>query len=315
MIKNSVQFFVLYFIKVLLFFFLLVVVGGFFYTKKNKLEKSVIKVPIRYLPFLNGAHIEITIENKKYNVLLDTGSEIGLSFPGKIIDVIQDKKWLSKSEYIDFKGNRYPSNRFQISKVKIGKNLVIENLTAHEENPNFLREGRKLNPVNNINDWFWDKMDCIFCDGKMGVDALRKTICYFDFPGSTFYISKDLSSLIDTCEFFLDNFSQIPCEIEKYGVVVKLKTDLGLKRFLLDTGSTTSILNLENKSTEEDDKIMNIIIDDCSLGSWAFKSYQLSSSFHNLDGILGIDFFKKYRICIDFEKEIVYIDSKSHQCF
>jgi hypothetical protein len=98
---------------------------------------------------------------------------------------------------------------------------------------------------------------------------------------------------------------QIPFELTKGIVTLSAKTESGTKRLFLDTGASASLLNEPDASANKWIK-SQLSLGGFDFGPWDFYLYE----FHfpvEIDGALGIDFFKKYKIHLDFEHSMAYI--------
>ncbi len=49
------------------------------------------------------------------------------------------------------------------------------------------------------------------------------------------------------------------------------------------------------------------MINDLSLGKWTFQVMDITKEMDDIDGLLGIEFFNKNIICLDFPNRIVHI--------
>ena len=123
--------------------------------------------------------------------------------------------------------------------------------------------------------------------------------------------------------YCLEKMVQVPFEVDHLqGYVLKVETDLGIKRFMLDTGATHNLIKpsiLEDRPREnwfaeiQRYHSSKFILGDKDFGSTPFVVLEISPAFGNLDGILGMEFFKEYVIYLDFEKKIAHI-GKSSEC-
>ena len=81
----------------------------------------------------------------------------------------------------------------------------------------------------------------------------------------------------------------------------------GVKKFLLDTGATLSVYR-ESDSQSSDSIRFRMNIEGYDFGGWDFLPYPITSDLASeLDGVLGIDFFKTHVICFDFQEKYLYI--------
>jgi hypothetical protein len=247
--------------------------------------------------------------------LIDTGSS--LSFIRKdVLNKISEKNYLSDSEYIGVNGNHYITPNFKIPELKIG-NFFTE-VVLKEEDKNFWTDGCAIGPHLFILTWKIQLMYQVFREALIGIDLFQKFACIFDFPHSSIFVASDMSRLIESDYFQKDEFNVLPLEMGKAGVILTLETNLGSKRFLLDSAATTSVIRLstEEKNTfyetcHRGDTFISdrLAANECDFGSWEFKVIDIASEMNDIDGILGIDFFKRNIIGFDFDNQITYIQS------
>ena len=137
-------------------------------------------------------------------------------------------------------------------------------------------------------------------DGRIGNDILDHFCCFFDFPHSQVSIGNQLSDF----DFSPDECIEVPFQIEQGLIVLNAETDLGAKKLFLDTGANVSILR--GKLLSKKRQNCKLILEGQDFGKWDFWFLPFTERLQ-LDGALGIDFFKKNLICIDFKNHKVYI--------
>lgn len=145
----------------------------------------------------------------------------------------------------------------------------------------------------------------VFREGIVGIDLFQKFACVFDFPHSSIFLADHLSEVIDEtmCQV-------VPFELGKAGVIVEIGTELGTKKFLLDSAATKSLIQLsETEKTYAPNKCvaMKLTMNGADFGFWKFNVFDIPKEFNDMDGILGIDFFKKSVIGLDFTTKKGYI--------
>lgn len=295
--------------KRLLIFSLVILLGAFFYTSfcKDKafgLTPSFIQIPVSFFPFNDRPTMEIEIEGKKYRVLIDLGFSRPLSLQDKSIRKIHKKQFVENSDFMGIKGKIYRVKEFFAPEVKL-VNGLLKNVTIVEESLDFFNDGR-IFPSMRIWDRFKERLELAIIKGRIGWAVFRETVCFFDFPHSTVYLGKEVAELLEKTGYLSPDFIQIPFEMENYGLIFSIRTDLGIKRFLLDTGATCSLLRGSEISTKDGYITDQFQLAGHELGPWQFCFTTISDAFQ-CDGILGVDFFKEYPICFDFENQFAYI--------
>jgi hypothetical protein len=142
-----------------------------------------------------------------------------------------------------------------------------------------------------------------------GLEAL-----FLDLGHSNFFVISDVSRFHGD-GYSIESILKIPYEWN-HGFVIEIETDFGKGKFLLDTGLTFSLLResfVKGKdSVEAQGDLKRVISSKFQIGGEdfgreAFYSYPLGSSVGAVDGILGMNFFKRYALLLDFKNNVVYI--------
>jgi hypothetical protein len=118
--------------------------------------------------------------------------------------------------------------------------------------------------------------------------------------------------LVNEAGYSLNHFIKIPFELRNCGPVFAVQTSMGPQKFLLDTGSTCSIIRdssfpTEMKKSESSYLTEKLRIGENDFGEWTFQLLEYNDQME-CDGILGIDFFKKHTICLDFLTNMAYLN-------
>ena len=293
-----------------LFLFLVVIVMiaiPFLHHKKEVQGDSFVKIPIRFVPLLNTPIMNVEISRRKYSLNIDLGTSHNVILDKKVLDKIELKESLENLLWFDLKGNEYHSPQFRIPKIQIGEKSQILEAVASEESIDFIAHGSQVLP-----DYFFlhkgiSALYSTFVDGRIGWSVFQRNVCLFDFPSSEFLIAKDMLSLTRNAGYSLEDFAHTPFEIQDCGVILSIKTDFGEKKFLLDTGSTWSLIHGPSIEREKGQFATNtFIVGGVDLGKHKFRIDSFSDQF-SFDGILGVDFFRSHSICLDFHNHIAYI--------
>lgn len=266
-----------------------------------------VKMPVRFFPFSSSPLTKITIEGKQYTLLIDTGSSHALDLHKRVLDEIQEKEFIQITRYFDLQGTPYPVSKFQVPEVTLDRNLRLNKLIVHEENIDFLTKGTNAGRTRS----FWGKireqLELFFIDGRIGWPSFEQTACFFDFQNASLFLAKNIEILREEGILVLENFIKVPLDFSKCGPVLSAQTEQGVKKFLLDTGASQSVYKEPNLQSKEVTHL-TLNIGGCELDCWDFWPYPMTSELiRELDGILGIDFFKSHRICFDSQGGYIYI--------
>ena len=277
----------------------------FFFLKHPELEKEErnwITIPVSFFPFHREPLIQVEIEGKKYTLLIDTGSPHHLDLHKRVLEKLHHKEFIRVENYYDLKGNRYLINVFRAPPIKFCEHLEIDGLFACEESIDFLTTGIKIQKATSLFGKFKEQFRLFWIDGRISCSSFKRAVPYFDFRHRCLYLAKDLNVLQEEGIFHPNDFIALPFTLCRSGPVISIETEFGEKRFLIDSGASHSVF------MEPTDSSLTLKIGGLNFGSWHFFSWPLSPDFKiEHDGILGVDFFKKHAICLNFQEGIVYI--------
>lgn len=279
---------------------ILLILLGMLMSKKEEGGKFYTEIPVRFFPFKDRPIISLTIENQTYRVLVDLGSSHPLDLQKRALNKLKKKKNLGLSHYKGIRGNRYEVQQYLLPEMQFNR-LKIQNVSGFEESPHFLKDAKTWKSSGWI-DAFKDYLENNWIDGRVGWNLFKQGISLFDFAGNRLILAKDRETLFQEAPYSLDDFMLIPLEIHDWGITIQLDTDHKKQTFLLDTGATQSIL----KKTSSPLVLQKLGIGSQNFGPWKFTPFAYSD-FFACDGILGIDFFKKHTICLDFSEKVILL--------
>jgi hypothetical protein len=269
-------------------------------------------IPVVFSADFSLPMVEVEIEKNTYFLEIDSGAAgLFLSLRADILERINSKESQGDSQSMDVKGNVYTFPQFLLPKLKV-HGYEFGPFIAEEESLDFLTKGsvffestRDLRVVDHS-------------DGRLGLQWLRKHNWYFDLANSSLsMIEGEVAKVVPR------GYVEVPFEITRFGIVISARTDLGSRKFVLDSCASASALK---RSIVPEDMAKEI-----SEGRWLFRSRKfilegenfpnqkfwlldVHTLFGDIDGILGVDFFKKYPIYLDFENRKAYI-GPSQQSF
>jgi hypothetical protein len=263
---------------------------------------DVVRIPVSFFPFPDSPFIKMSIEGKRYRLLLDTGSSHELDLHARVLGQLQEKEFLWTSQYIDLRGSRYPVSRFQIPSMTIHKNLGLHGVIVYEESIPFLTKDTKtfLGRIKKQIALRW-------IDGRLGWPVFEQTACLFDFPHDALILAKNMEALQGAGVFHPSHFIKIPLAFSRCGPVLSVQTEWGESKFLLDTGASHSAYrDLELQSSPGE--VLTLWAQQQSLGKQRLYPYPISPDLAGeFDGVLGVDFFQSHVICFDSQEKYIYI--------
>ncbi|PIS02513.1 MAG: hypothetical protein COT85_04940 [Chlamydiae bacterium CG10_big_fil_rev_8_21_14_0_10_42_34] len=272
-------------------------------------EKSLwFEIPIHFsksgIPKMN-----VKIENQLLPVALDSGAANYLSLRSHEIEKIKGKTPKGSFSSVDFKGNHYTSPYFKVDRIQIEK-IKLSEVPVIEENLSFILEGSILTPPisNELRE------EALMLCGRMGAKLFESVDFWLlDFPASRIVAIRDLDEYKKVFQISFSNYAVSPLEYCNSHIVVTINTDLGLKKFSIDTGSKISLLNPPSEYTKTTNPILisnEFSIGNKKLGPFNLRMYHLDPTFP-FDGILGRDFLMKRHIFLDFKNKKAYVEASS----
>lgn len=267
-------------------------------------EGDFTRIPLFFLSCSDTPLLKTEIEGMSISLKVDLGMNCDLTLRERILDAIQNKECKGQSELYNVKGTQYMPSLYWIPKIKIGK-IHVENALSSSETMQMVAGSK-------IGHWSQREIGEQFSqiDGKIGTGILSLLHCYFDLSHKTLYLAQNLAE-IRKC-YSLDDFIGVPFELQNGLVILTAETDFGVKRFILDTGASVSALKKSQITSKKKDWIkLNLSLEGFDFGKLEFFLYDMTDRLP-ADGILGIDFFKKHGVHLDFEHRKVYIQKVLH---
>ncbi len=270
---------------------------------------SITPIPVQFFSYSNLPVIEIVIENKKYYLELDTGAVGDIVLKKNVLDQICNKKYQGIVKTVDINGNIYENSEFLISDIELG-GLSFESVVAREENISLLTDGCVVRHSSKNEE---EKKALRFTNiaGRIGWGILEERRWYFDFFHSLLWAVEDLTELEKSVVYFsARDYVEVPFEIGEAGIILFIDTNIGIKKLLLDTGANISCLReslVQKKYAKEFEPgrwmfLSKMKIGDTNFGNFPFFLYDFTAML-DVDGILGIQFFEKNGIYLDFENK------------
>ncbi len=275
------------------------------------------KIPIRFVNRSSVAAVFVNIENNTFLLQLDTGYSGGIKLNEKEMGQIEDKNPSRVVSTADIKGNLYHTQEFIIPKIDL-ESIQYEDVTLSKENSYFLEEGSVVLKLNK------KKKMTPKEQGRLGLQVLQKKNLYLDLPHEKLYLAENFQDFARKHSLPFDDFIILPFEQEANLIFLWIETDLGKKRFLLDTGGSHSLLS---KSLLSTDKIIEkkegwsayqtkqFRIGGHDFGEIELFLFEIGTDLENFDGILGLDFIRKHGIFIDFQTHKIYIRHSNNDSF
>lgn len=244
----------------------------------------------------------VSINKNNYPLQLDIGARSFLALDCNILSYLK-KKAYGSTEFQDLKGNFYHAPRYLLDKIHIGEMLFNEVLTDEQNNSFFLNTSLNGKPSG-------DKPL-----GVIGRSLLKRINLFLDFPHSQLILTNSTKQLKKN-GYLIEGMTGVPFRVDRTGLVLSIETDLGEKKFMLDTGSTLTLLrsSLLNQQTltEKEGGMLAFSSSKFQMGGKDFGCqdlyrFDLADEFTEIDGALGMDFMRVHKLYIDYPNRMVYV--------
>lgn len=280
--------------------------GFIWWTKKNWAE-----IPVVYNSDTAAPQVEVKIEGKKYLFLFDTGYFSFFNMKKRALQ-LHNKSFRRSMKMSDFLGKELAMDVYKLPKISIsnfkGSNFeVIEEPDGPEGDGPMtydFREDKEKRLEDSV--------------GKIGSRLLSifENGVFLDFPNSVVYFNATFTELRKK-GYSLEKLIEAPIGFDPgEGITLWVETDWGKKRFVLDTGCTKSIIRKESLPEDAVSKewgpdvlayySSQFLIEGKDFGEQSFLIFPFSPEFTEIDGVLGMDFFKKHVVHLDFANRVAH---------
>lgn len=264
-----------------------------------------IPIAIKY-NFSNIPVIDITIENRSLPIAIDLGSHHSLALKEEYLKDIINKEKNTVIEWYNIRGKKNLSPSFLLFKIEIG-NVTFQDVKVIEISKEMAEDSIIGTIEMNKNEFKGNVKNA----GYIGRTLLQKFNFLMDFPNQKMILSNDLNK-IKKEGFCLEKCEKVPFEITLAGITILVKTDIGMRRFLIDTGCTKSLIRNKNQIDKVSlDNILTtskFLIEKTDFRDQDLLLFPLPDDLNEIDGIIGMDFLNKHMLYFDFPNKLIYID-------
>lgn len=273
---------------------------------KVKNKEYLVQLPLnihKNLPF-----VEVTINEKKYNFLFDTGAE--MSVIGMHIKDEVDYKTSNNSKAKGASGVKRSVEFVEVAEISFGE-------------IKFERTGAVIADLSHLE----QILGCNKIDGLIGNNLMRKAIWQLDYQRGTIALSDDRSNFVIApsasqivmnagkwrnvrldvvvdgveSEFLFDTGfgGKIKSNQEFFDRLAESKTEM---KYIVETGHTGADFHGFTQGTEYSVLIENINIEGVLLND------QIMILENNASSLIGSEIFKNYILTIDWNNDILFLD-------
>jgi len=262
-------------------------------------SKKITALPLALSACSDLPYLDVTIEGISYPFLLDLGSSIELSARKPIVEKIQKKRRLGKTSWMGIKGNVYHSSLYELKTLKMGTS-TFKNVRLGMNVDGFILKDMKLHNLIETDQEILHQHP-----GSIGWPILEKTNLLLDWFNEKAYAVKEIGEL-KTNGYHIDQWHKIPFELA-HGIIIEVATDFGIKRLILDTGATYTMVHSSKSNTYHSQKF---ILGGVDFGRTRIDMIKMPDAFRDIDGILGMNFLKQHIVYIDYKNKWLYLGKK-----
>jgi hypothetical protein len=269
-------------------------------------------IPIQFLQNFGFIYVPAKIEGNDYGLWIDLGMKEALSLNKGVLDKMK-KKPLHAIETRDLKGRHYESFSYRLPEIKVGKARIF-NLIVKEENQEFLKNCNAFVAKDQELKEEYDRK----ISGRIGLEFfLQRGIqaLFLDVNQLHAYVMKDIHKF-HLPGYDINKMVKIPLEKRNVGLVIEVDLGIGKKKLLFDSGCAKNFFHTpllreffgEKARESATFTTPYFKIADFDLGKEEFELREITELCHEFDGILGMPFFHKYAVLLDFQNNVVYIE-------
>jgi len=208
------------------------------------------------------------------------GARFPLSLHQETLDGIIDKKPQGTTTVHNINGEKQEAPSYLIPKLKIG-NLILKNVVAHQsEADNYGTLGK-------------------FLGGEFNL--------LLDFPHSRIIVC-DTFSKLQAKKVVGSHWIRVPFEIHRGGIIFHVDTDFGTLKLAINTTCTLTHLHSSFIPAGKSSVSSSFALGGLQFGSVTFQSINLPEGLSEIDGFIGMDFFKKHAMYLDYTHKVAYIE-------
>jgi len=235
---------------------------------------------------------------------LDLGSDFPFAINKQILSQLKDIIPNGTSSHRNYQGKIYESPKYKIPEISVG-NLLVTNVDVREVNEEYNKDSVFIFhlPQNIYNQVVKNKepydINIPENQGVVGRPVFENYKLLLDFPNATICIS-------NREDFSVSNCIKIPFENSSKGITLTIATDLGPKRFILDTGFTYTVIDETLAPNKQYFQTSSFSIGGKNFGTRYLIVRKIATDYFKVDGFLGMDFLRDHTVYIDFFRQMLY---------
>lgn len=248
--------------------------------------------------------IPVQIENKTFNLGLDLGCRKIAGLSDSILKDIQEKKYLCTNTIYGFRGKAYEEKVYTISAIQIPP-FTLRDINVHEESSEFIKDSEVFSTTSSPTSY-----------GCIGWGFFKNFNLFLDLSHAKVAFCDSLETLKNE-GYSNTTFIKLPLILDHSFLELEMETKEGPWHIMLDTGSTTNVVNAIHKEPEEEKAFlepgwkpyrgdMNLTLNGFELTPMPVYAIPIHYPC-KIDMVLGVPFFKTHLVFFDFTENCVYI--------
>lgn len=243
------------------------------------LFSNCITIPLKFAEEIPT--LEVDIQGEAHTLILDLAFDCEVGLKKSTLKNLGEKERIGTYTRMCLSGEMTTYPTYLLQRIRL-KNGEIIHTIVQEDHTNF--------------------PDHI--SGRLGRNLLQKSHVLIDFSKSLFMIFKNFEEFKKT--YSMKHFQLIPFEMSRWGAIFTIETDFGFKKFFINTCAFSSMRNPDKGKNQKiaTDKFK---IGSVELGKVHLDIAEISPIFDDIDGYLGIDFFKNHAVFFDYQNKQAWI--------
>lgn len=262
---------------------------------------SYLCIPVQIDDYWGEPLVQMEIGKKSYQVKLDFGVGSSCLNRQELREI--DKQCCGSYVATNTLGESHERAMYEVSGIKI-HGLKVPKIKIHEATPVVILSGDP---------------DAISYCGRVSWKILAEKNFLLDFASSKIIVCRDFKDLAKN-QYDLNNFVEVPFEVNKAGICFRAETDLGEQTLLLNPSLFRSMLRSPSEKEGLSIESLNSLqlwhnqklnLGGSEFGPKDFVFFEISPLIDMIDGTLGMDFFKEHAVYIDMKRSVAYIEKHS----
>ena len=251
--------------------------------------------------------LKVEIENRKYLLEAVLGSKFQMELHPNILKELEKTVFKTES-WTNLKGLQFEAPSYKIPSINLGK-LHFDQVVVVES---VAEDSSTFSETSNSED---NEKDLKMA-GCLGRPLLSKVNLLFDLKHALIIASNDIKKL-QKDGYDLKTFIKVPLQITAKSINCAVDTEIGTLRLALDISASCNSLrkktfykeafSLEKVGSFFMLPLKELVIGGFDFGKGEFLLLDITDKLDEIDGIIGMEFFRSHVVYFDFKHQVAYI--------